>query len=61
LGQAEEFVKPVMEVSILHDALKLCWDKILELVSLMKKKKEGCNSQYLQVLLVQSEKLVNHV
>lgn len=27
-----------MEVSILHDALKLCWDKVLELVSVVRKK-----------------------
>lgn len=39
LRQAEEFVNIVMEVAILHDALKLCWDKILELVSLVEKKK----------------------
>lgn len=46
LRQAEEFVNLVMEVAILHDALKLCWDKILELVSLVKKEMVVTHNTY---------------
>lgn len=44
LGQAEKIVNPMKDVSLLHDALKLHREKILELLSLVRKMDMICNT-----------------